>query len=137
VVSVYDCWFLEHPELATGAVRRVGEVLRRAVAEGAHVHTSSDASARKVRELLDADRVTTVHLAALPVEEPPAAAPVSGLPEDPFIVSIGTEERRKNLPRLVEAFGAAVAGGLDAALVIAGAAGDDTEATTTAIELLP
>jgi len=49
VVSVYDCWFLLHPELAAPAVRRSGAVLRRRVRAGATVHASSAATADRVR----------------------------------------------------------------------------------------
>ncbi|MEJ7720789.1 MAG: hypothetical protein WKF58_10220 [Ilumatobacteraceae bacterium] len=41
---------------------RAGAVLARRVAGGAHVHTSSHASAAAVRALLDTDRVTAIHL---------------------------------------------------------------------------
>lgn len=134
VVSVYDCWFLEHPELAQPAVARAGAVLRRAVDSGAHVHTSSDATNERVRRILSTDRVTTVHLAPLPLQPTPPDPPIAGLPPGRFVVAIGTEERRKNLPRLVDAYDRAVGDGLDAHLVIAGTPGDDSVQTTTAIE---
>jgi len=138
LVSVYDCWFLAHPELAGAAVARAGAVLRRRVAGGAHVHASSDATAAAVRTLLGTEAVTTVHLGRPTVPPPPARAPVSGLPNGPFVAAIGTRERRKNLPRLFEAFDllTADAVGGDVALVVAGAPGDDDAATTVALSRL-
>ena len=139
VISVYDCWFLAHPELATPVVRRAGATLRRAVARCAWVHTSSDATADAARVLLDTDRVVTVHLgppptrsAAIALEQPPAADEFAG---KSFVVAIATEERRKALPVLVQAF--ALFADDDAShLVLAGAAGDDSETISKAIDAL-
>ena len=60
LVSVYDCWFLEHPELAAPDVRRSGAVLRRAVADGAAVVTSSRATTARVRQLLNKDELPVI-----------------------------------------------------------------------------
>jgi glycosyltransferase involved in cell wall biosynthesis len=138
VVSVYDCWFLEHPEDADPDVLRAAAVLRRSVADGAHVVTSSDATTRRVRELLDTERVRTVLLGPPPAD---VAAPVtdapSGLPQlDEFILALGTIERRKNLPTLVDAFGRLAREHDAVRLVIAGAAGNDVAAVDRAIARL-
>lgn len=139
IVSVYDCWFLDHPEDAEPDVQRAAAVLRRAVADGAHVVTSSDATTRRARELLDTDRVRTVLLGP-PVgdDQPEAATPPIGLPEgSDFILSLGTMERRKNLPTLVDAFGRLAREQPTVRLVIAGAAGNDVSAVDRAISRLP
>ncbi|MCB0956433.1 MAG: hypothetical protein KDB12_09795, partial [Ilumatobacter sp.] len=104
VVSVYDCWFLRHPELASSAVRRAGEVLKAAVRRGAHVHASSHATAAAVAELLPGVPVTTVHLGPLPLPDPLPRSPLAELAEHRFVLAVGTVERRKNLPTLVRAF---------------------------------
>ncbi len=137
IVSVYDCWFLRHPDQASPDVRRAGEILRRRVRAGAVIHASSEATADAARELLDATRVEVVHLGPLAV---PAAEMASAPPWastlGPFVLAVGTVERRKNLPALVRAFGAAgVADG--AALVLAGAPGDDIAALDGAVAALP
>jgi glycosyltransferase involved in cell wall biosynthesis len=141
VVSVYDCWFLANPALASPAVRRAAAVLRRATGRGAWVHASSAATADRVRELLGTERVEVVHLGALPVPpaaDLPASAPwAQQLDGRTFVLSVGTAERRKNLPALVEAFGRAAPGLDGAALVLAGAPGDDTPAVATARAALP
>ena len=141
VISVYDCWFLAHPELAAPVVRRAGATLRRAVGRGAWIHASSEATARAARRLLDTDRVVTVHLGPPPPptdtirpDQPEAAAPFAG---NPFVVAIGTEERRKALPMLVRAFGLFAADDSATHLVLAGAPGDDSVAVTAAIDRLP
>ncbi|MEZ5259727.1 MAG: 2-phospho-L-lactate transferase [Ilumatobacteraceae bacterium] len=106
VVSVYDCWFLRHPEGVHPDVARAANLLRRAVADGAVVHASSEATAREVRELLGPARVEVVHLGYVPLPPAPADRPdeVPALSE-PFVLAVGTVERRKDLATLVEAFG--------------------------------
>ena len=150
VVTVHDCWFLEHPEDATADVARFAAVLRRAAAEGAFFVTPSDAATARTRTLLDTDRVRTVLHGPPPSadapdgEEPAAAtsdrdAPV-GLPDlrdQPFILALGTMERRKNLPTLVDAFGRVARETAGVRLVIAGAAGNDVAAVDRAITRLP
>ena len=141
VISVYDCWFLAHPELAIPVVRRAAAMLRRAVARGAWIHTSSEATAEAARALLDTDRVATIHLGPPPV---PSASAELGRPHladgffgRPFVVAIGTQERRKALPVLVEAFGLLASDDPDTRLVLAGAPGDDSDRIGSAIEALP
>ncbi len=141
LVSVYDCWFLRHRDDAAPVVRRAGERLRRAIDAGAYVHASSDDTAQHVRELFGTDRVETIHLGL-----PPAPPPLSALPRpavaaslhgEPFLLAIGTEERRKALPALVAAFGPIAGEHGQLRLVLAGAAGDDSQAVEHAIASLP
>ncbi len=140
VVSVYDCWFLRHPDQATPGVHRAGQVLRRAVASGAVVHASSAATADAVRALLPGAAVHTVHLAAVPLAPAPATPPtatvVTQLAGRPFLLSIGTFERRKNLPMLVQAFAAIASSHPDLCLLLAGGDGDDSAAVQRAITAL-
>ncbi len=136
LVSVYDCWFLRHPDDASPAVRLAGKVLRRAVGTGAVVHASSHATARALREFLPEAQVHTVHLAPLPLAAPPSISPIPQLTDRPFIVAIGTLEQRKNLPRLVAAFGLIATEEPELQLVIAGSDGDDREAINTAVDAL-
>lgn len=141
VVTVYDCWFLRNPENASPVVVRAGKVLRRAVASGATVHASSHATADAVRELLATDRVAVIPLAALPTPHLPRAtldtSPVAELGGAPFILALGTLERRKNLPHLIAAFGELAGAETDLRLVLAGADGDDRPAIDAAIDALP
>ena len=146
VVTVYDCWFLEHPRYVHPDVQRAGEILRRSVARGAVVHASSQATADKVRHLLPAGRVEVIHLGA-----PPAlvGAPVGALGArprpglhllrpgaPPFILFVGTIERRKNVTGLVGAFGRARRLLPDLHLVLAGGPGDDAEQVDRSIASL-
>lgn len=136
VVSVYDCWFLRHPALANRAVHQAGRVLRRAIEHGATVHASSASTASEVADLFPAARVAAIPLAALPVPAASAEPPIASLIGRPYIASIGTLERRKNVPLLVEAFGSLAAEHDEILLVLAGADGDDRAAINAAIDLL-
>ncbi len=136
LVSVYDCWFLDHPELANPVVRRAGGVLRAAVAAGAVVHTSSHATESRVRDLFPGAAVQTVHLGPLTLSAPAATAPIPELVGRPFVLAIGTLERRKNVPTLVRAFGRLAGEHPEAMLVVAGGSGDDDEAVQRAIDSL-
>jgi glycosyltransferase involved in cell wall biosynthesis len=137
VVSVYDCWFLRHPERAHPDVVRAGRVLTRAVRHGAVVHASSLATANAVRDLFPGTEVRVVHLAPLPTPAATPACPIAELDGRPFIVAIGTLERRKNLPHLVRAFGAIADSHRELRLVLAGGDGDDRGAIDEAIDALP
>ena len=136
LVSVYDCWFLRNERDAQPAVARAGQILRRAVAGGAVVHTSSHASERAVRELLPGAAVVTVHLGALTLPAPPTRAPIGDLDGAPFVLAVGKLERRKNLPTLVKAFGELTAAHSDLHLILAGSDGDDRAAIDSAVDSL-
>lgn len=137
LVSVYDSWFLRHERLAVPDVRRAGAVLRRAIARGATVHTSSHATAGQLGELFPRCRIEVIPLGPPPpLPEPPTAPPVPGLSDQPFVVAIGTLERRKNLPCLVRAFGELADDYGELHLVLAGADGDDRDSIERAIAAL-
>ena len=143
VVSVYDCWALDNPTLASPMVNRAMTALRRAVARGAVVHASSHATAEACRRHFGDCDIEVVHLGG-PVRHVHAPAHVSTLALSrhevlargvPFVLSVGTLERRKNLAHLVRAFAAADTG--DAILVLAGGSGDDEVAVRDAVASLP
>jgi glycosyltransferase involved in cell wall biosynthesis len=138
VVSVYDCWFLEHADEAVPDVRRAADVLRRAVDAGAHVVTSSEATTQKVGELLGTTSVTTVPLGAPPRPNAAPERPLRlGQLDAPFVLALGTIERRKNIPTLVAAFAHLAAEHPTARLVLAGAPGDDSAPVHAAVDRLP
>ncbi|MBK5331031.1 MAG: glycosyltransferase family 4 protein [Ilumatobacteraceae bacterium] len=136
VVSVYDCWFLRHPMLAGRAVHQAGRVLGRAISRGATVHTSSASTAAEIADLFPAARIAMIPLAAVPMPAPSQDPPVPALVGRPYIAAVGTLERRKNLPILVEAFGLLASERDEILLVLAGADGDDRPAINSAIDRL-
>jgi glycosyltransferase involved in cell wall biosynthesis len=136
LVSVYDCWFLRNQSEAHADVVRAGRVLARSLRNGAVAHASSAATADAVRELFPGAEVRTVPLAAIELPAAPSTCPIPELAGRPFIVSISTLERRKNVPSLVAAFGEVASHHRDVSLVIAGARGDDAAAVDAAIDAL-
>lgn len=139
IVTVYDCWFLRHPEAATPLVRRAGRNLRRAVDRGAWLHVTSDATAAEARELLGTERVATVYLGppATPVAVVTTPSAVADLAGRQLVVAVGTEERRKGLPDLVAAFALLARDHDDVVLVLAGAGGDDSRRLDEVISSSP
>ena len=131
VVSVYDCWFLANPGLASPAVRRAGDVLRRAAAHGA-CRPRVQRGDRRRGPRAARHRPGRGH--------PPgsaAGAAGTGAPGERRVARRSSsgrlrararhDERRKNLPALVEAFGQPRRA-RRRRLVLAGAPGDDTPA---------
>ena len=92
-----------------------------------------------MRELLGTDRVRTILLGPPPIDPTTATSEPTGLPDltsGPFILAVGTLERRKNLPTLVAAFGRVAREHATVKLVMAGAVGNDAEAVNRAIARL-
>jgi glycosyltransferase involved in cell wall biosynthesis len=81
--------------------------------------------------------VRTVHLGPLEPAPVAATAPIPELSGRPYVLAIGTIERRKNLPTLVRAFGMVAAAQPHLRLVLAGGSGDDIDAVRAAIDALP
>jgi glycosyltransferase involved in cell wall biosynthesis len=137
VVSVHDVSFVSNPALADPTIRSFVPVIRRAVAEGAWVHTISEHVAEQVRGMFGAERVRVVYPGATRTEILPGSRnPLPGI-SGRYVVAIGTHEPRKNFPRLVAAFGILAVEHPDVSLVLAGPPGPDDPAIAAAIALLP
>lgn len=129
VVSVYDCWALDHPDLVHSDVRLAMSVLKRSIATGAVVHASSQATAARLRTHFPSADIEVIRLGSTPLPSPPSAPSVRLVElvgPRPFVLAMGTIEVRKNLPRLVRAFAEANIAGIS--LVIAGGDGNDRPA---------
>jgi len=129
VVTVHDVTMLRFPELCDAATLRFPALIKRAVADGAWVHTPSAFVAAEVIDAfgVPAERVRAVHSGVPPLAEPGAAANGTaagpGLPPGArrYVLAVGTAEPRKDLPGLVEAFDAMMTGRLDESQSIAAA----------------
>jgi glycosyltransferase involved in cell wall biosynthesis len=140
VVTVYDCWALLNPAQCSSITNDAMKALRRAIQTGAVVHASSHATATTLRELFPTVRIEMIYLGApehrLTSSRTTRPDALSDMGDAPFIVAIGTAEKRKNYPRLVEAFALAAHENSDLQLVIAGSAGDDSALLQQAIDSL-
>ena len=112
VATVHDLAFRHYPEAYPAAGRRYHDRSARIVAaEAARVLVPSEATARDLAELygVDRGRVTITPLGVELSDEPDHAGARRLLGElgvrGPFLLAVGTLEPRKNLPRLLAAFG--------------------------------
>ena len=138
IVTVHDATFASPDRGAAASVRRSGPILRRAVREGCWVHCTTRTIAEQVRRVLPelaADRVVVVPFGVprlgVPGPLPPEVA--RALDGVPYILALGTLERRKNVPALVRAFDDVAADDAELRLVIAGSDGPDRPAVDGAI----
>jgi glycosyltransferase involved in cell wall biosynthesis len=121
VVTVNDLTPLRFPEMCTPDTLEYPRLLRRAIRDGAWVHTLSEFVADEVRTEFDVDdtKVVPVHLGAMPIG-PGDAAAGRALAGGTYVLSLGTVEPRKAYPLLVEAFDQLAPDHDDLRLVIAG-----------------
>ena len=140
IVTVYDCWALLNPTQCSPVINHSMNALRRSVQTGAVIHASSHATSSTLRELFPQARIEMIHLGAPPrrnVETSLRPTALTNFGNAPFIVAVGTIEKRKNYRLLIEAFAIAAQEIPELQLVIAGSAGDDSRELNQSLELLP
>ena len=143
VVTVHDLTVVLYPELCDPPTLLFPDLIARAVAEGAWVHTPSQFVADQVVEAFSVppDRVRAVHhgipLAPVPVR--PTAPPPLRLPDGchRYILAVGTVEPRKDYPLLVRAFDEIAADHPDVALMVVGQDGWGAERLAAAVASSP
>ena len=139
VVTVFDLTVILYPELCDPPTLQYPALIRRAVAEGAWLHTSSQFIADQIvaEFAIEPERVRVVHLGipALSGTDPG----IDGLPIDlpkgcgRYVLAIGTVEPRKDYPLLVRAFDRLASDHPDVALVIVGGDGWGAERLADAL----
>jgi len=145
VVSVHDLALVRFPELGSAELRGVPARTRLAAAAARIILASSEATRRDLIELLGVppDRIRVVHLgcdaAFRPLPADGARTHVRdryGLAE-PYLLHVGTLEPRKNLARLIRAYGRLCAARRDApALLLVGERGWQYEGLFRLVEEL-
>lgn len=138
VVWTHDVAFLRDASLGSADVRLYGETMRRAARRGALFVTGASVIADDIRSVLGADMRNGADVAVVPLALPPLPQPTVTRvgPENPYVLALGTCEPRKNLPRLVQAFGRIADQQPDLHLVLAGPEGPDRANVTAAIATL-
>jgi glycosyltransferase involved in cell wall biosynthesis len=143
MVSVYDCSFVRYPELCSPDVRAYVPIVRRAVARGATVHTTSKFVAGEIEEIFGPGLERDGRLVVIPLGVPSIGTDSEVPPEvearldgAPFVLAIGTIEPRKNLAHLVDAFGLVAREQPGLHLVIAGQDGPARGSVDAAITRL-
>jgi glycosyltransferase involved in cell wall biosynthesis len=147
VITVHDLAFLRYPELLTNESRRYYGQIGRAVDAAERIIAVSEATRRDLLELVSA--TAAPRIVVIPEGVEPAfrrldrqaatrqVAEAFGL-AGPFFLFVGTREPRKNLARLLRAFGQfwAQADQPDVTMAIAGSRGwldDDVEKAAEAL----
>jgi len=144
LVTVHDCTFATMLETVPPHVRTFGPIIRRAVARGAWVHCTTRAVADEVDELFGPGLFEAGRIAVVPFGIP-RIGPPGPLPEGlaarigsaPYVLALGALVPRKNLPRLVNAFGRVGASHPELRLVLAGPGGPDRGAIDESVDRLP
>ncbi|MGA2836311.1 MAG: glycosyltransferase family 1 protein [Acidimicrobiales bacterium] len=141
VVTIHDLTVVRFPELCDAPTLAYPGLIRRALADGAWVHTPSTyVAAEVVAEFgIDASRVRAVHH-GVPIL--PHGSDRSWTPElpggcDRYVLAVGTIEPRKDYPLLVRSFAAVAAARPDVALVIVGSEGWGADRLTEAVQESP
>jgi glycosyltransferase involved in cell wall biosynthesis len=134
VVSVHDTTPFTMASTVSSVARRFPTLIRRAIDQGAWVHTISENAATELRSILATDRVVTVYPGPVHGTALATALPVGV--RTPFVLAIGTIEHRKNHARLVEAFARARHEVADLQLVLAGSAGSASAEVAVAMTRL-
>jgi glycosyltransferase involved in cell wall biosynthesis len=161
VVTVHDLTAVRFPELCDASTLMFPDLVRRAVADGAWVHTPSRFVADEVVAELAAppDRVRVVHHGIPGHRTPghripghrtpghgiPGQGSRSGVPAGVvmpegtrrYVLALGTVEPRKDLPGLVRAFDRLAGDQGDVALVIAGGRGWGGDALDETVKTSP
>jgi glycosyltransferase involved in cell wall biosynthesis len=132
LVSVWDLTAVRWPELVSPASRRYPELIARAVAQGAWVHTGAGSVADEIVEHFGIDR-QRVFVIPPGVDIPAQAAAEPG--GQPYVLGLGTTEPRKDFPTLVAGFGRLAPSNLE--LRIAGPPGWAEGDLAAAIERSP
>jgi glycosyltransferase involved in cell wall biosynthesis len=145
VVTVHDLTIVRYPELCDSSTLRFPALIRRAVAEGAWVHTPSRFVADEAIEAfhLPPERVRAVHhgVPRLAGHRPGPGTATDALRLPPatsrYVLAVGTVEPRKDYPSLVAAFGLMADAHPDVALVVVGSDGWGSEAFRAAVDGSP
>lgn len=143
IVTINDVFFARQPDAVTGVVRSFGVVLKRALDAGVWVHTTTEAVGIEVEELMAPGLRASGRLVVAPWGVPALPEDRTMAPEVErlvhgrrFILALGTLEPRKNLHRLVAAFGVLAGDDPDLLLVLAGPPGPAEDEIVSAIEAL-
>ena len=132
VVTVHDLTVVRFPELCDAPTLAYPGLIRRAIADGAWVHTPSAFVADEVvAEFgIDPSRVRAVHHGVPELTAGAGGGSGIALPDGchRYVLAIGTIEPRKDYPLLVRSFDAVAAAHPEVALVIVGSEGWGAEA---------
>lgn len=125
LVAVHDLTFVHYPEMCDRNTIRFAALVRRAISDGAHIHTGARFVADEIEEHFGAprDRLHVIHngVDRLGAGRAQVGQQLAG--GDRYILAVGTIEPRKNLGALVAAVDLLADQDPDLRLVLAGGPG--------------
>jgi glycosyltransferase involved in cell wall biosynthesis len=109
LITIHDLTMIKYPELVTPTVRALAPIIKRRLTQGAHVHVPAVAIKDDVLHYLgndiEAEQIHVVPFAATELPEGKTSQRIESLIDgDPYVLSIGAIEPRKNLARLIASF---------------------------------
>ena len=135
IATVHDLTCVRFPELCERDTLAYPDLIRRATAGGAWIHTPSEAVRTEVLAHFDVDpdRVVAVPNGFTPMAAGDAGRGRTLAGRDGYVLAVGTVEPRKGLPTLVEAIDRAAGDGTDIPLVHVGPDGWGSEALARSV----
>ncbi len=130
VVSVHDVGFEHDPPVSIPGALGHRQSVRAAINRGAWVQTGSEYVANEIREIYDVDPERVVAIPYGVRLAPPGPHPSPG---GPYVLALGSADRRKDLTTLVESFNQVAAKHSGLRLIHAGPDGDAAEELNQAI----
>lgn len=134
VVSVHDVGFEHSPPLCPPQVLGHRHSVRAAIRKGAWIHTISEYVAEEVRSIYQIDKCKVVTVPPGIRLCKPGDHPAPG---SPYILALGSTDRRKGLDVLINAFNYLAVDYPDLRLIHAGPPGDASREVEKAIERSP
>lgn len=142
LLSIHDFAYIIHPETAPPELRRyLGTVVPRNIARTDHIHVNSRATKADMERLLKVDpaKSTIVYSGSGIDFAPRSAEQIAELKQrlklpERYILNVGTVQPRKNVERLIEAYGLLGDLARDVPLVIAGKRGWMAEPIYAAVQ---
>ena len=110
LITLHDATMVKFPELVSPKVKSLIPIIKKRLRAGAHVHVPTAAIKSDIEEhfsddIEDASKIHIVPFGTPTITESEPSEPIKKLVNaDPYILSIGMLEPRKNHARLIEAF---------------------------------
>jgi len=110
LITIHDVTMVKFPELVSPKVRSLIPILKKRISAGAHIHVPTMAIQKDVeeyfaKELSDTNKIHIVPFGVPTITESEPSEKIKKLVNaDPYILSIGMLEPRKNHARLIESF---------------------------------
>lgn len=139
VLTIQDADLFENPEWYDPTVRRFATLIRRSIARGCWVHVATHAVADALSRHcpVPEDRLVVIGYGVPDVSVGDAALGRQMAGTSRYVLALGSVNRRKGIPELVEAFDRMPRRPRDLRLVIAGSPGLDEERLSRTIDGLP